>query len=386
VSRQPPRIRLAAALLLALAGVSACGSLANSPISGIEPGPGAPVGAGIRTAWRRALYALDLLSWKPRDAGCATLTPDARTLLAPLRIGGLYALDAGSGDTIWQVEEPERIVGSAVISGDEVFFASVAGRVHRVSGRTGKPLWSHPVEVRGAVFAPVAVGAGRVFASTELGRVAAIDTAKGAIAWEKERPLPTDFMVQGDPGPLVAGSTVFAGFADGTLLAMAADDGTTLWSASLAGNASRFRDIVGTPVLSGKTLYASCYVTGLHALDVESGRARWIHPGDGLTPPAVEGDALYVATATGEIQAIQASDGRTLWRAKPPGSNPSMPLVAGDLLLVATGTDLVALERKTGRVRARAGTDHGFSARPAWDGRRAYVVSNGGVFHALDID
>jgi outer membrane protein assembly factor BamB len=80
--------------------------------------------------------------------------------------------------------------------------------------------------------------------------------------------------------------------------------------------------------------------------------------------PTVEGDVVYVLSATGRLHALKTKDGSRLWEVdltKELGSRTpnrgfaSSPLVDGDLLLLeAGGTEgkaVTALEKKTGKVR-----------------------------------
>ncbi|MFH0518669.1 PQQ-binding-like beta-propeller repeat protein [Streptomyces sp. M41] len=69
-------------------------------------------------------------------------------------------------------------------------------------------------------------------------------------------------------------------------------------------------------VLSDGTLYAVDEATGsVHAIAMATGRARWSTgtSTDGLSAPAVGDDALYLATATGRVVALDRSSGREMW-------------------------------------------------------------------------
>jgi outer membrane protein assembly factor BamB len=108
------------------------------------------------------------------------------------------------------------------------------------------------------------------------------------------------------------------------------------------------------------------------AYDAATGKPLWRVPlgrkyenGQGNGPrstPTVDGDVVYVLTATGKLAALNAADGKKIWAhdlreefdAEPPtwGISTS-PLVEGNLLLVdvggSRGRSLVAFDKKTGK-------------------------------------
>jgi outer membrane protein assembly factor BamB len=334
--------------------------------------------------WAVPLYALDFMAWKPRDNGQAAAGPDG-TILSASRSGGVRAVEAETGQLRWQFEVLERVEGAPLLDGDAVYFGVTSGHVFKLDAATGKPSWPDPVKVRGAVRASPALANGRVIVQTELGRLVAIGAGNAQVLWDLERAKPAELGLLAEAGPVAAGSTVYAGFFDGTVQALTADDGTVLWSRNVAGEGKKYPEITGTPAIAGKLLLVPCAATGLHALDLETGQPRWVHAADSAGAATPQGDVAYVSLASGEVRGLSLSDGKTLWRTRLTGSAPSVPVVAGPSLLVSAGKNMALLDRRTGVVLERVGTEHGFSARPLWDGQRAYLVSNGGLLHALQL-
>jgi outer membrane protein assembly factor BamB len=91
--------------------------------------------------------------------------------------------------------------------------------------------------------------------------------------------------------------------------------------------------------------------------------------------PTVEGEVVYVLSATGRLHALETKDGARLWELDlvkelggrtPTRGFASSPLVDGDLLLLEAGAEgkaLVALDKRTGKLRWSA-----------LDGRPGYVT------------
>ncbi|NED14373.1 PQQ-binding-like beta-propeller repeat protein [Streptomyces sp. SID9124] len=81
---------------------------------------------------------------------------------------------------------------------------------------------------------------------------------------------------------------------------------------------------------------------GLRAYDLESGEVRWKNTADGgmevFSPRAMAGvgDTLYVVDSIRFLYGVDARDGRTLWRSKPPGNT----ILRDDSVQVAVTTGL----------------------------------------------
>lgn len=71
-----------------------------------------------------------------------TIGLDALDNPDPLDTNTTFALDAGSGDVLWSVEDPYPSVGGITYAGGVVYHSSVDGTVHAKDASTGDELWS----------------------------------------------------------------------------------------------------------------------------------------------------------------------------------------------------------------------------------------------------
>jgi len=110
-----------------------------------------------------------------------------------------------------------------------------------------------------------------------------------------------------------------------------------LWSTGVGGGGEKLRLALGLSELDG-TLYAASRDGDVEAIDAGNGRSRWKTDTKlELSAGPAAGSGLVVAgTNGGELVALAAADGAQRWRAQLTGEVLAMPLVAGDRVIVRT--------------------------------------------------
>ena len=133
---------------------------------------------------------------------------------------------------------------------------------------------------------------------------------------------------------------VARGASGAELVAYALDTGREAWRAPLGG----LHDDVHV-ALDGDAVFATGATPAkgratydVRAFDLASGRARWTHEVADRTGPLAAGSGRVVfRTHAGELVALRASDGTRGWSlGLPPKFEDDQPVIAGDLVLLAT--------------------------------------------------
>jgi len=308
---------------------------------------------------------------------------DGRVYAAAIT-GGVHAIDLQSGKKVWTWEPAKekkkpklRLSGGPGVGEGLVAVGTLDGQVIALDANDGSEKWR--ARVPGEVISAPAIGQGMVYVRSNDGRVTAFDADNGTQRWFNPRELPM-LTVRGN-APIVQGPGVlFIGNDDGSIAALAAADGRTLWD-QVVGNPEgrteleRMADVDGAPVLEGSTLYASSFknqtmaiegptgrplwardhggaggvtlsssyaiVTdnqgGVFGLDKQSGTASWSQTGLArrqLSGPALQGDYVVVGDYKGYVHWLQQSDGAMAARAKTGGTVKAQPIVADGVVLV----------------------------------------------------
>lgn len=199
------------------------------------------------------------------------------------------------------------------------------------------------------------LAAGRVFSGDRAGRISAYDTA-GEVLWS------VDTGLRLSAGPALADGALIFGTLDGDAVAFAATDGAERWRSTLTS------EVISLPVGSGDLVVVRSGDGRIYGLGAADGERRWTlnHGVPALTlrgAPALvsDGTLAYVGTDNGRVMAVDLASGETRWEevvSLPTGRSElerlvdvdaELLLVSGVLFAASYGGDLVALAADSGR-------------------------------------
>jgi outer membrane protein assembly factor BamB len=227
----------------------------------------------------------------------------------------LYALDANSGEVIWNyqgLEESARILAASTsaVSADVVVAPFASGELVALRTTNGTMLWNDTLsftsrinalsEIRDIPGRPV-IYRGDVFAGSHSGVVVAVTLRDGQRRWE----LPITTITT----PLPAGDVVYITGHDGRVLCVSRESGLVYWSVNLNAGIERPKDraIWSGPLLASDKLILVSDNGDAVALNPKTGaRIKSIRLGSPaiLAPIAVNG-TVFVMTEDAELVAIR---------------------------------------------------------------------------------
>jgi outer membrane protein assembly factor BamB len=243
---------------------------------------------------------------------------------------------------------------------------------------------------------PPSIGYGRLYFSTNAGRFAAISLQTGKRAWK----IDMNRCVAASPaiGPHAHG-TVYAAFLnrppcnatagghgnDGLVVAFSAGHGQIHWRRTIGPSES-------SPLLIGDRLYVGDWNGDVWALDADNGRVLWRHRIGGAVKGAIAsaGGRLYVGAYDGHMYCLSLA-GKQLWRASGQrrlfghGRFYSTPALAyGRAYIGSTDGKVYSYGATTGKLMWSQSTGGYVYGSPAvWDDR-VFVGSYSGRFYAFD--
>jgi uncharacterized repeat protein (TIGR01451 family) len=141
------------------------------------------------------------------------------------------------------------------------------------------------------------------------------------------------------------------------------------------------------PVISNGVIYQGVMNGEMHAIDANTGTARWIAAPGGPIPhtAAVYGGRVYFGSLDGNVYALSTTDGSTDWQFSTGGPVMSAPTVAdGRLYIGSTDGNLYILNAVTGAELWHVETDGPVVSSPAVVGGRVYFGSEDMVARCVD--
>jgi outer membrane protein assembly factor BamB len=332
---------------------------------------------------------------------------------------------------IGQGSEPRaRLAAAPVVANGRVYTIDTQAVVRAFDARTGAEAWAHPVGspeqrrggrsmitgestgAHGLLFGGgVSFDGGRLYATSGLGDVEAINAATGALIW-RVRPAgplrgsptiandnvyvttqdnqlfalnPADgstrwnvagtFETQGVFGtaaPAAAQGTVVAGYSSGELTAYRYENGRTVWQdaltrTSISTAVATISDIDAEPVIDQGRVYALGQGGRMVALELNTGQRVWEINAAGLNTPWVSGEWIFALTDQGQLMALARGTGRVKWltqlsrfRDEEDKEGPIRwigPVLAGGRLVVANNRgQIVSVSPTDGRTQATTET------------------------------
>ncbi len=312
------------------------------------------------------------------------------TIYAAASDGEVAAFDRNSGKTLWEADVETPLSGGVGVYEDALFLGSSDGFVLKLDAKSGARLWATPL--RGEILAPPQSNGKVVVAQTYDGKLQGLDFSTGSMLWTYDSNIPV-LTVRGTSTPIVHNDRVYAGFANGRVLALNAQTGAVVWEVRVAisqgrSEIERLVDIDGTMELAGNELYAASYQGNLVAIDVENGRKLWQQKVSSYSGVSQGFGNVYVADEDGTLSAYLRNGEGVRWTQPALAYRElSRPTPVGSYVAVADFEGYVHVLSQVdgeivGRVRA---DDDGVRADMLSDGNVLYVFGNSGELIAYEI-
>jgi outer membrane protein assembly factor BamB len=408
----------AASFVVASAAVVSLCALAGCERFRASATPEAPLwlhhpGSAIEVLGRRELTAEGRKTGELYERGQPAIDALHRRVFVGSSDHGLYALRAEDLSTTWRFETLGAVQGEPLYDADDdaVLFGSNDGALYKVRAADGKLLWRFATNAEVAR-RPV-IRDGVVYVVNANDTLIAINEQTGKLKWHQHRAPAFGMEVAGYAGPALGTDKIYTAFSDGVVMAYSLEDGSEQWpSVDLAaeaeqasGEVPRFLDSDATPVFShlasGAVVFVAGYAGGVYALDAETGSRVWANEkaagvtellewqqpshalrGDG--PDVPERRVLIASSGVTGLWGIDPTDGHTLWHRNLPEGGITAPAAIENAILVGTSRyGLFLFSPLSGGLIDGIETGNGFAMAPATNGRRAFVMTNGGSILGL---
>ena len=244
------------------------------------------------------------------ESGYAILKPNygASGLYAANRAGDVFKFAPKSGEVIWKTDLDIEIFSGVGVGKSIVVVTLDDGTVVALSAKSGKELWRMPLARQ--LSAIPALGQGRVIVRTAGGEILGLNQKNGNLLWTIKHEIP-GLSIHGDSSPTINGDVMFAGLANGSLVASGVSDGREYWEVDLSLNVGgtdevdRLTDSDSSPLVSGSVVYAATYQGRVMALNATDANQVWQAPISSRLPMSLGGGRLLVTNDFGEVVRLE---------------------------------------------------------------------------------
>lgn len=313
------------------------------------------------------------------------------------------AFTADTGQRIWSVTlKPEKardtneFGGGLAWYGGKLFVTTGFAEVFCLDPNTGTEVWTSTVgaPIRGA---PLVFG-DRVFTVSIDNKLHAMAAVDGSDLWSFSALQEVAGYVGGN-SPAGSGEFVVAPFTSGELVSLRLDSGRPVWNEALVGPRREARafgnlaDIRGRPVIDRGLVLAMGTAGTLTAIELRSGQRVWERGIGGNQTPWVAGRFVFVVTGSADVAAIERDTGKVKWvtpltqysderRHKP--ITWAGPVLVSDRLLVGGSTgEMLSLSPYTGEIIGKLDMRGPIRLGPVVANRMVYVLTDSGTLIAL---
>ena len=286
------------------------------------------------------------------------VTPSA--IYAAATDGTLMRLDVATGRVVWKTSA-NKPLSAGPGAGESVVVVGTAKGEVLAFDTDGKPLWT--AHVSSEVIAPPRVSGTIIIVFSGDGRIYGLAAADGKTAWVDQRINPP-LTVRNSAGGVVSRGGLLIGTPGGRLLAVDTQTGTVAWEGAVATprgatELERIADVTSLPYVDEKEVCAAAYQGRVACFELVRGSLIWSRDVSSLAGITADAQRLYVVDDKGVVHAFDRSNGASIWKqdvlAKRRIGGPQ--LVGDDLGVVDVEGYLHVLSRTDGAYLGRLATD-----------------------------
>ena len=335
--------------------------------------------AELKTIWQVSVGVAAEYVFSPAVSGDSVYTG--------ARDGTLARFDGGR--QIWRVSAGQILSGGVGSDGKLVAVGTPKGEVLAYDAANGRELWK--ARVSSEVLAAPAVADGLVVVRSGDSRIFGFDAADGKRRWVYQRSTPA-LSLRSSVGVMLAGNTTLAGFPGGKLVAIANNNGASVWEVTVAlpkgsTELERVADVTSSPAIIGSTLCAAAYQGRVACFEASTGNTLWSREMSSSDGVAMDSRFVFVTDDKGAVHALDRSSGASVWKQdKLALRSVTRPVALGAYVAVADYQGVIhLLRREDGAFAARLSTDgSAVRADPVRLGSGLLVQTVGGNAYALE--
>ena len=302
--------------------------------------------------------------------------------------GVVMAIDAGTGQILWNIQTKLPISAGVGLGDDLVLVGTGEGEVLALNRQTGQEAWR--AKVSSEVLAAPRAAQGIAVVRTVDGKFIGLDTRTGEQRWLYSYTVPT-LTLRGSAPPVLDQGLMISGLETGRLLVLSLENGVPVSTRMVAPprgrtELDRMVDIDTEPRIIGAVLYVTAYQGNITAVDLRGGNTLWSRDFSSSSGLEVDDRRVYIPDENDTLWALDRLNGETLWQQDAlSGRFLSRPAAVGEYVVAGDYQGYLHwLAKSDGRLVGRVRADsRGIAAAPVVQGNTVFVLGKKGVLSAF---
>ena len=294
--------------------------------------------------------------------------------------GTLHVLAADTGREVWKFETKDAITAAPAIAGGRVFVASNDGTLYALAADTGAEAWKFATDDKissGAIVVRAPDNsADWLLLNGYDGTARVLNAADGKLLWSYK----TDNYINGAPAVVDGRFLVFGG-CDAQLHVLALKDGASVHA--IDANAY----IPASIATFGTMAFCGNYANQTVAFDVVGGKQAWVYEDRQLpffSSPAVNEQLVLIGSRDKHLHAIDRQSGQARWKFATGGRVEGSPIVFTDAVVFGSSDGRIyAATLDKGEELWRLELGESLVASPAFGARLIVIGGEKGTVFAL---
>jgi len=325
------------------------------------------------------------------------------TVYSASREGDVIAFDVKTGKQLWEIDLsdvdnersfwdnrlPALLAGGPVAGLNKVFIGSENGKIYALDAKSGELIWQ--ADIKGEIISAPAVDSGVVVVNTASGIMKAFNADDGEELWKIDQDVPA-LTLRGISQPVIASGGVIVGTSKGGVNVYLLNKGQQGWSTEIgeptgSTELERVIDVDSSPVVFGDKVYAVSSRGNLAAIELKSGRVIWKRQYSSYRQISIYRNTIFLTNLRGHVYAIDRVNGIERW------SNLALanrgvtgPAIIDDYVVVGDFEGYLHwLNQENGEIVARHEVDSsGIHATPTVLNNVLYSQSRDGDLQAIE--
>jgi outer membrane protein assembly factor BamB len=302
-------------------------------------------------------------------------------------IDSIVAIKRSSGKILWSRKFKGGVEAGAELFRDLLFVAANDGTVSALKATSGEVVWTFSSSSENVSVPVLDPSNGLLYFQNSQNILFCLEADSGRQVWVFSRPDNSLMTIRGSSSPLVREGVVFAGFSEGSFVALRGANGQLIWEQMLNRN-KKFRDIDARAVVSGSQIFIAGYDDKLYSLRTENGQILWSFPSGSYSAVSLQGNHLYLSTTNSEVIKLTQANGELVWKyGAVKGLATQVEFYKNWVLFGESQGSLVFLNSENGQKELSFDTGRGMFAQPQVDAQTSevFAVSNEAYLYKFNI-